>query len=278
MVQVRTPQIKQKFVFGPQAVTSSRPLQEKDAYSFSDISRIGFHNDCFLASPDDYGTFYDYGSSDSPKQEANKMLREYFEQDSRYGPVGGETCDDAYSPDNDCAPAGHAEQEMTAMHYSFINTAYNNRVNNDWDSLGCMDNIKMRLGYRFVLLTSHFPAAAKAGTTLAFSIDLVNRGYATPFNPRPVILVLRDKDTKKSYFFTCKADIRFWFSGKVHWKESIQLPASLPRGHYELLLNLPDSYTSLSRRPEYSIRLANDNGWEEKTGYNRLLQDISITH
>ncbi|MCW3118855.1 MAG: hypothetical protein JWM28_2937 [Chitinophagaceae bacterium] len=278
MVQVRTPQIKQKFVFGPQAATTSQALPEKEAYTFSDKSRIGFHNDCFLASIDDYGTFYDYGSSDSPKQEANEALRKYFEQDSRYGPVGGETCDDAFSPDNDCAPAGHAEQELAAMHYSFLNTAYNNKVNNDWDSLGCLADIKKKLGYRFVLVNADFPAAVKAGGTLTFTVHLVNRGYAAPFNPRPVKLILRNKESGKEYFFTCKADVRRWFSGHVNWKESIELPGSLAPGRYEMLLSLPDKYSSLSQRPEYSIRLANENVWEEKTGYNRLEQVISITH
>ncbi|MES1221504.1 MAG: DUF4832 domain-containing protein [Bacteroidota bacterium] len=276
MVQVRTPQIKQKFVYGPKAPTSSPSLTEKEAFSFSDKSRIGFHNDCFLASADDYGTFYDYGSSSSPKQEANTIMRKYFEQDSRYGPIGGETCDDAFSPGNDCAPAGHAEEEMTAMHYSFLNTAYNNRVNNDWDSLGCITNIKKKLGYRFVLLNSSFPSSVKAGATVSFSVNLVNRGYASPYNPRPAILVLRNKESGKEYSITCKADIRFWFTGDVNWKESVQLPTSLPKGKYELLLNLPDKYSSLSQRPEYSIRLANENVWEEKTGYNNLGQVITI--
>jgi Domain of unknown function (DUF4832)/Domain of unknown function (DUF4874) len=277
MVQVRTPQIKQKFVYGPQALITSRPLNKTEASSFSGKARIGFHNDCFLASTDDYGTFYDYGSSSSQKKGANEVLRKYFEQDSRYAPVGGETCDDAFSPQNDCAPAGHAEEEMAAMHYSFLNTAYNNKVNNDWDSLGCMTNIKKKLGYRLVLLNASFPAAVKAGGSLTFSINLVNRGYAAPFNPRPVVLVIRNKNTGKHYFFTCKADIRYWFSGTINWKESILLPASLPQGRYELLLNLPDKYSSLSQRPEYSIRFANENIWEEKTGYNDLKQVISIT-
>ena len=276
MVQVRTPQIKQKFVYGPQAMSNSQPLQESEAYSFSDKSRIGFHNDCFLASPDDYGTFYDYGSSSTPKRDANKELRKYFEADSRYGPVGGETCDDAFSPDNDCAPAGHAEQEMASMHYSFLNTAYNNKVNNDWDSLGCITSIKKKLGYRFVLQKSIFPVVAKAGKKISFSVTLVNRGYAAPYNPRPVILVLRNRQTAKQYFLACNADIRFWFSGSVMWKEAVEVPASIPIGRYDLLLSLPDKYQSLSERPEYCIRLANENVWESKTGYNKLSQVLAI--
>ena len=127
------------------------------------MARVGFHNDCFLASTDDYGTFYDYGNSVSKKDTGNFILRKYFEADSRFLAVGGETCDDAFSPQNDCAPFGHAEKEMAAMHYSYLNAAYNNQVNNDWDSLGCMKSIKQKLGYRLVLKNASFPKIATKG-------------------------------------------------------------------------------------------------------------------
>jgi hypothetical protein len=276
MVQVRTPQMKQKFVYGAGAASTANPLTEKQAFDFSDNARIGFHNDCFLASADDYGTFYDYGSSSTPKTAANEIMRSYFEKDSKFGPVGGETCDDAFSPQNDCAPVGHAEEEMEAMHYSFLNTSYNNRVNNDWDSLGCMGSIKRRLGYRFVLSDASFAQRAKAGEAFSFSINLANKGYASPYNPRPIQLVLRNTETKKEYVINCKEDIRFWFAGQILWKETVTLPSGIAAGKYEVLLNLPDKYTSLSKRPEYSIRLANEKTWEERTGYNKLNTFITI--
>ena len=49
----------------------------------SDLSRVGFHNDCFLASPDDYGTFL---------SDPLSLDEDYLALDSRYVPVGGETC------------------------------------------------------------------------------------------------------------------------------------------------------------------------------------------
>ena len=41
-------------------------------------------------------------------------------------------------------------------------------------------------------------------------------------------------------------------------------------GEYKVYLNLPDPYASLHNDPRYSIRLANENMWEESTGYNYL--------
>ena len=275
MVQVRTPQIKQKYLYGPGADIGSAALSVRDAFNGSDIARIGFHNDCFLSGPDDYGTFFDYGSSATPQKEANLPLRKYVEQDSRYLPVGGETCDDVYSPGNDCAPAGHAEEEMAGMHYSFLNTTYNNDVNNDWDSLGCISSIRQKLGYRLVLREARFPSRVKTGGALPFTIRLRNIGYASPYNPRPVSLILRNAANGKEIVLPCQADPRKWFSGDIEWKETLRLPAGMPTGEYQLFLNFPDKYPSLAGRPEYSIRLANEDCWETVTGYNKL--GISLT-
>jgi len=44
----------------------------------------------------------------------------------------------------------------------------------------------------------------------------------------------------------------------------------VPAGKYQLYLNLPDPYASLHDDPRYSIRLANENMWDYKTGYNYL--------
>lgn len=276
MVQVRTPQIKQRFVYGPHALLTSKPLLLKKAFSKTDMARIGFHNDCFLASTDDYGTFYNYGNSVSKKDTANIILRKYFEADSRYVPVGGETCDDAFSPQNDCAPWGHAEQEMAAMHYSYLNAAYNNQVNNDWDSLGCMKSIQQKLGYRLVLKNASFPEMAAKGKNFTVQIQLENIGYASPFNPRPVQLILRNKVSGKVLALPFNTQIQKWFTGKILLTQSFHLPSTVSAGEYELLLNLPDGYKSLQTNPVYSIRLANEGLWEEVTGYNKLQHIIQV--
>lgn len=271
MVQVRTPQIKQRYLYGPHVLPGdAAALIQKEAFTKSDKARIGFHNDCFLASADDYGTFYDYGNSVSKRDTANTRMRNYFEADSRYVVVGGETCDDAFSPENDCAPVGHAEKEMAAMHYSYLNAAYNNNVNNDWDSLGCMKSIQQRLGYRFVLQHAVLPEKIRKGKYFSMQLQLENKGYAAPFNPRPVQLLLRNIKNGKIIALDFKTKIQQWFTGKIILKQKFLLPAEISKGQYEVLLNFPDEYKSLQHNPAYSIRLANEGLWEEKTGYNNL--------
>lgn len=273
MIQVRTPQIKQKYVYGPHATVEEKPLSPDQGFTTADAARIGYHNDCFLASADDYGTYYDNGSSIQPKKEANEVLRRYFAEDSRYLPVGGETCDDAYSPQNDCAPIGHAEEEMTRMHVSFLNTTYNNDVNNDWDSLGCIGNIQRRLGYRLVLREARFPNNVTPGHPFTVMIKLENTGYAMPYNPRGAWLIFRNTTNGREIRLPIATDIRKGIS----WTKALTLPGETPPGRYELFLALPDDDPTLERSPEYSIRLANKEGWEVVTGYNRLNFQLSVT-
>jgi hypothetical protein len=52
--------------------------------------------------------------------------------------------------------------------------------------------------------------------------------------------------------------------------------AAMTKGKYDLLLYMPDKYSSIANRTEYAIRLANNDVWEEATGYNKLNATITI--
>jgi hypothetical protein len=273
MVQVRTPQIKQRQVYGIQSPVTVAPLTESEAFTGTDKTRIGFHNDCFISSPDDYGTFDDYGNSATPRKSETPTLRKYFAADSKFVVVGGETCSDDYSPENDCGPAGHAEQEMKDMHYTYLNTSYNNDVNNDWVTGGCMESIKRNLGYRIVLKKGIYPSIIS--DSLKVKLMLENVGYTSPVNARPVELILRNVDDKSIHTLTFDTDIRKWYTGVVALEGNFPAKA-IPSGTYELLLNFPDAHNALAKRADYSIRLANYDVWEAETGYNKLNCKIKI--
>lgn len=274
MIQVRMPQMKQRFVYGIQAPVTSPPLRSDEAFSGTGKARIGFHNDCFLSGPGDYGTYDDLGNSATPKQSPIEVMRAYMQEDSKYVVVGGETCSDAFNPQSNCETSGIAQTEMQTMHYSFLNCAYNNALNNKWEEQGCMSNIKKNLGYRFVLKEGYFPSDATAGNHYTFTLSIENTGYASPYNERPVQLILRNG--QQVFSIPVDTDIRKWFTGKIKLQAVIQLPAGLPEGTYELMLFMPDKYPSISKRPEYAIRLANEGVWEEHTGYNKLRASVKI--
>jgi len=275
-VQVRYPQIKQRYVYGLGAPTTSAPLTSGEAYNGSDKARIGFHNDCFLASDTDFGTFSDYGPPVSQSDTAN--LKPYLEEDAQFVPVGGETCS-ANNPDDDCASlGGRADTELSRFHYDFLNSEYNNGdVNNDWTGT-CMEDIKKKLGYRIQLTNGIFPNTAEAGTFMNIILNLKSVGYSAPFNPRGIEIVLRKVGSGETYFATLTIDPRSWLPNTYGYSRTLCLPPNIPAGDYELLLNLPDPEPTLYDNPDYSIQLANTNMWEASTGYNDLNHTIQITN
>ncbi len=276
MIQVRSPQLKQRYVYGVRGSVNSPALTGNEGFTETDKARIGFHNDCFLSGPDDYGTYEDLGNSASPRQSANTILREYVKNDSKYTAMGGETCDDTYSPQNDCENAGMAQTELKKLHYSYLNSAYNNDVNNDWQNGGCMNDIKKNLGYRLVLQDAVFPSVVNTGTNFNFSINLENKGYASPFNARPLKLIMRKENSAEEFVFDLPDDVSKWYTGTAKINASVPISSIMAKGSYELFLFLPDKYGSIAKRPEYAIRLANENSWEANTGYNKLMTTVTI--
>jgi len=286
MVQVRYPQMKQRTVYGVNATTDSDALILAEAFTQTDKARLGFHNDCLLASADDFGTFTDYGNSSSSSISDTTNLKPYFDEDSKFVVVGGETCSDGYSPQNDCAssdPSAFGDTELERLHYSYLNAQFNNDVNNDWEQDGCIEAIKQRLGYRFELENGTYSDSGQPGQVFDIDIDLKNVGFASPFNERGVELMLQNTATAEVWYTPLDYDPRIWFAdgSTYNMTETICIPDQIQEGTYELYLHFPDPMSSLHGKPEYSIRLANqlpDNSdvWDSAAGYNKLGQTITI--
>lgn len=273
MIQVRYLQSKQKAIYGNSAGTNVAALSENQAYDGTAIARIGHHNDCYLASDTDFGTYNSYDPPYSIADTSN--LKPYLANDSKYVPVGGETCFENEPFDNCAINNGRADSELRRMHYSYLNSQYNNAVNNGWTGY-CMEDIKKELGYRFVLENGTYSNTAQTGETVYFNLNLKNVGYAAPYNPRAVEVILRHTVTGNLLFAELEEDARFWLPGSHHIAAKLCLPRTIPQGDYEILLNLADPNPSIYERPEYSIRLANDDVWEASTGYNNLGHTIRI--
>jgi hypothetical protein len=290
MIQVRTPQMKQKYVYGPAALMNSTPLDPALAFNGSNNSRIGFHNDCYLASATDYGTFASNDLNGKTTAQDTANLRNYLAQETRFAPIGGETCA-VYSPADDCASVGgNADTDMAFSHYSFLNEEYNVNVNNLWPVHGCIENIKRQLGYRFALVSGMFRTEAQPGQVIPISLTFQNVGFASPYNPRGLEIVFRNTATGQKFFaeLSRDTDMRHWLPGSnCVLNAQLSLPRNMPLGNYEFLLNLPDPAPSLYGNPAYSIRLANSNAvssggailssvWEASTGYHRLGQILTV--
>lgn len=251
MVQVRTPQYKREFF------QRSTNLKVEEAFTPQDVARVGFHNDCFLASATDYGTYQNV-----------EVDKAYLNKECLYVPIGGETC----PPDGvSAADATKAQADMRYLRWSYLNEDYYRGVNDQWIAQGGMDNIIRELGYRIQLLSAEYSDKVAQGDSFTARILLKNLGYAPMYNPRLVELVLKNLDSGQEYKVRLNEEPRLW--KPLVEKElvaEVGIPQDMPKGNYDLYLNLPDPEQSLYALPAYSVRLANKTVWEESTGYNRL--------
>jgi len=210
--------------------------------------------------------------------------------ETRFGPMGGETCV-VNTPTDDCSSVGgNADTDMALFHYSFLNQSYNANVNDDWVTQGCIEDIKRRLGYRLQLVSGIFRTEAQPGQSIPISLAFQNVGFAAPFNPRGMELVLRHSVTGQKFYaeLSRDTDARRWLPGtNAVVSAQVSMPTNMPLGSYEVLLNLPDPAPSLYDSTAYSIHLANSNAvssggavlgdiWEASTAYHKLRYNLSV--
>ncbi|MEN9610526.1 MAG: hypothetical protein RLZZ628_1340 [Bacteroidota bacterium] len=255
MIQVRVPQMKQKFAEG-----ISAPIT-----SLAQNVRIGHHNDCFLYNYNDQGTYRNVSTDVSD----TTTFKAYLKTDvDRNVVVGGETCGGNYLNANCLANSGQAENEMKRFRYSFLNSGYSPTTLGLWTS--CLDVISQKLGYRFALVNATYPTTVTNGSEMNIQFSVRNDGFARLYNPRKVEFVLRNVATNTRYYALVNTNPCQWeVDATTTVNESFCLN-TMPNGIYDLFLNLPDAATSLYNKPNYAIQLANDNVWESSTGYNKL--------
>lgn len=252
MICVRYPAAK-LYSFG---LHHTDTITREDAYNGSTLSRIAFHNDCFLADQDDRGTFG-----------GNRNFRRYWAAESKYLAMGGETC--GVSSYSTCS---NAIEDLAKYHWSFLNISYHPSVIGQWNNEGCMPEIRRRLGYRFVLNYGEYSTKAEAGNKFEMTLNLKNVGFAAPFNPRDLEIVFVSKvDESEVYKLKLQEDPRFWFPDEdIEFSAVFGLPVNMPVGEYNVYLHLPDPESHLYGRKEFSIRLANEGVWDYKHGYNHI--------
>lgn len=249
---------------------SEKPLTSSEAFNGSNKARTGAVNDCFLAGIDNGGTYK------STKISVIEKQKSFLNQDNQYVVQGGESC----RSNSEAQPyigCDNALQELERMRWSAINSRYEQGVLDTWKNEGCMEEIKRRLGYRFKLKNSEISDTLSPGGKFFAKFEIENLGWASPYNPRLLEVVLRNRKTKQEYYLRVNEDPRKWLPGSSNMVNvEAGLPENITSGEYDVFINLPDPASELYNRPEYSIRLANVNVWEKSTGYNSLLRSIVV--
>jgi len=263
MALLRYPYVKQQ-MFG------RTPLTAEEAFSGTVRSRIGFHNDCFLASPTSGNTYADpaKGGLTSPAYVAEQKA--LINQENRFVPQGGETCSVGPSaqPYIQCS---NALADLAMERWTTLDADYQREVLDLWRRQGCFPEIERRLGYRFRLVTAEIPKTASVGRPVTATFTIANDGWAAPYNPRAVVLAFRHSQSHRQFAVDVAEDPRRWGAGDTHtFTVKGTVPSDAEPGEYRVLLNFPDPEPTLYARPEYAIRLANDGLWEASTGANVL--------
>ena len=248
----RQPQFKMRYL--SMRGQEVKPLTAEEAYKETNKARWAGHNDCFVSSTNDVGTYHVDGD------------REFWAEDTKYTLMGGESCKEC-----EYSNGPNAIKEMETYHWSYMCNSYHPDILSSWIVSGHYEQIKRRLGYRFVLRWAYPTPEPKAGQQFDVQLAIRNKGFAAPANKRDVELVFVSvADPTKKFVYKQTEDPRFWMGGELHkCTLSCTLDGSMS-GEYKLYLNLPDSYASLHDNPLFSIRLANENVWEAETGYNYL--------
>lgn len=262
-IAVRTPSYKF-------ALVSDKALDVKAAFNGTPRARIGAHNDCFLASEDNWGTY------------KNRQLEmDFYHQDNLFVPQGGETCNSAA----DAQPyigCQNSLQELSYLRFSTLNIGYEEGVLNGWSAGDCLNEIKQKLGYRLRLLNAKFPDRVKPGSSLKVELQITNDGFAAPFNPRLLELQLQQLGSGKVFKVKLRGghaknqDARYWQPGQTQIvRLEVGVPQKFQVGDYRILLALPDPEPKLYPRAEYAIRLANQGTWQEN-GTNNLGHTVKL--
>jgi len=259
-IQVRYAGIK-KILYG------NTQLTEQTAYQNTANARIGFFNDAFL---NDYGDQGTYSTSSQCENPLGTTDYNYISNETKYLPMTGET-NGFNSCNNGFRTTGvNALNELDLTNWTTINRDYYIPF---WDqviSSNQYDDILKNLGYRFILNSS---TITSNGTNFDLDLNISNVGFARSFKQKNIYLVIKNVNTNAITTQVINTDIRTWETS-VSISQNFDFQLS---GTFQLYLWIPDTESALETNPDYSIQFANTGTWESATGYNNLMQIITLS-
>ena len=267
MVGVRTPHYKRQ-IFNGSPIDATLKITAENAFDGSHLTRVGHHNDCFLGSATDVGTYiYQVAGWTRAAELA------YIGGESRYAPHGGETCgQSAYST------GVNAIFEMEQLHTDYLNIDWHPDVLQDWMNEGKFDEISRRLGYRYVMHSAELPVAVRPSGLMELRLELENVGFGELFNPRTMEVTLKNNATGALETAALVTDPRSWIGGTQNTLHTyLSIPANMPEGEYTVGLWMPDQEDSIQNDIRYAVRFANVGVWDDAAGINVLKSDLQIS-
>lgn len=234
-------------------------------------TRMGYHNDCFLAATDDLT----YTSSNG----GQAAQRAFMKKRTGFTVSGGETCTPQSTARMTCSDI---LREGAEYHMTYLSRTYHENFINAWKNGGCYSEVSKKLGYRLVLQQAEFDGSGSAGYGIFWSVQMKNDGWARPLNARSLVLRLQGSQT--SYDITLPdSDLRRASPGEsLELSGTVALPQNIPTGTYSIFLGAPDLSSSIKSAPRFSIRFANADDtssgvrWDATQGFMNLGRTLII--
>ena len=226
-------------------------LQDEKATQYALSKRpVGWRVDC-LGDMGGFSKTWSHMNDYYPQT----LIRTGMQEAWRRAPVTMEACWVMQHWKNEGWDVDHVIDESLKWHISSFN-AKSSPVPAEWKPQ--VNRWLKKMGYRFVLHKFTYPATIQAGGTLAFTSWWENKGVAPCY--KKFALALRLKSGQQTEMLPTAADITAWLPGDSLFDSSVQVPAGLSPGEYELGLALLDP---LSKQPKVSLAIEGrgEDGW-----------------
>jgi hypothetical protein len=256
-----------------QDVELRRPVFAKEVIDRNSSANVGLHNDCFMTSNSDSGTYSDFTGSPA-NFGSNSAAKAWAQSFTANKSFGGETCplDDHTERWRSCS---NMISEPPTLHMNYLNGDWASDAVSTWQSGGCYDEIRRKLGYRFKVTRVEYTPTVASGQNISVSIDIENSGWARLHRPRRARLVLRSGSTRRVYTLSAGAT-KNWAPGTTTRISVSAAPP--PAGTYGVRLWIPDP--DAPARIPYAVKLASRRGgvnvFDEGTGENNLGVSIIV--
>jgi len=243
-VQLRTPMHKEH-LYGEADQYLDRgtkgEITASIAYTDDPRAKIGYHDDCLMYNSRDRGTY---------PSDAIEFWQNYVINDTKYAPIGGETC--GYESSVSCNDIMSA---LKKFRYSYLHDNYMDELADNDQS--CQKSIQENLGYRVVAQKLDIWNSADE---LQLQLHLINKGYAPPYTKTDIAFVL--SDGQRSYEYSVSNDWR-----RIYPNDDTVLKASfswqkIDTGSYCLYLRIGQAGEA--------VRLSNTNLWDSAQNMNKL--------
>jgi hypothetical protein len=158
--------------------------------------------------------------------------------------ITGEFCGSNYG-----ATIGTTEQFdlnyafIQQTHWSYIGSAGGAISPQDDEHRANLDKLHKTLGYRFVLRKVEHEKSTNTNSTFSVSITVENKGVAPFYYDWPLAIYLVSNDRKVEYSSELEIDIKTWLPGLHTFSESINIPADMNAGSYDVKLAILDPDT-----------------------------------